>query len=60
MLTAMKEIEILQFIDVSQYVPNDSGFGTFIKQILPPLMIISLNQLLLLLIDYAGYYFQST
>jgi len=56
MLTAMKETEIFKFVDVSQYVPDDSGFGTFIKETLPPLMIISLNQLLLLLIDYAGTY----
>jgi len=53
-LSALKQV---QFLDVTHYIPDDSGIGTFVKQNLPPLLILGLNQLLLFLIDYAGILF---
>lgn len=53
MLTALQQINILKFDDKSE-VDHPDGFAAFLKQIIPPLLIIGLNQVLLLLIDYAG------
>lgn len=54
--SSLKMMEAFNFLDVNSSVSSDSVWGALIKTLLPPLIIIILNNVLLYMIDYSAYY----
>lgn len=54
--SSLKMKEAFNFLDVTHNYDSDSLSGAFIIAILPPLVIIFLNNVLLYMIDYSAYY----
>jgi Calcium-dependent channel, 7TM region, putative phosphate len=55
LLRSFQQIKILNFLNLANYVDEDSPIGFILHEAVPPLLIISLNQLFLLLIDYSAF-----
>lgn len=57
--SSLKMIEAFNFLDVHN-VNKETFFGSFIITILPPLVIIFINNVLLYMIDYSAYFEKRT
>jgi hypothetical protein len=51
----VRSIQKLDFLDLDTIISEDSSFGALLHEVIPPLIIISINQLFLVLIDYAAF-----
>jgi hypothetical protein len=54
--SSLKMMEAFNFLDVTHNYDGNSFFGSLIIVILPPLVIIFLNNVLLYMIDYSAYF----
>lgn len=55
--SSLKMVQFFSFLDVSPWLQNlDSLWGMLIVTLLPPLVIIFINNVLLYMIDYMAYY----
>jgi hypothetical protein len=53
--SSLKMMQFFRFLDVTTF-DKDSFFGNFISIFLPPLVIITINNILLYGIDYSAYW----